>query len=328
MLSLVRSGSRGLFLRIAEPKVLKALESEFSLEEKGYDDALDEAGEGQTLLFVPPCGMKRGEPKVFLADCGPGDILAFLLNGHLAEGVVRARLLPRTIIFRVSGEYGTLLEQMAKDYKARVGKIPSFLKWRGSGRTAVFFTPSNLNRPIAMKDLLPDVLFVKMSYEKLLRSLRIRAMTYFNEARGHADWRNLEIRLYDSWDRYDLQVQRLRMVLEEMEVGLLLGEGWGKDYAHVLMPVQVYRFHLATFLEPEKIKEILMGLEYGLSGERLVDLDLYEGKKKNSWGVMARKEEDRQMAGARYRKELAERLTPRTRRQLVDLEKELEKGET
>jgi len=328
MLSLVRSGSRGLFLRIAEPKVMKALDTGFSLTEKGYDDALNEAGEGQTLLFVPPCGMMRGEPRVFLADCGPGEILAFLLNARLAEGVARARLLPRTIIFRVSGEYGAMLEQMARDYGARVGKIPSFLKWRDNGRTAVFFTASSLNRPIAMKDLFPDVLFVKMPYEKLLRSLRSRAMTYFNEARGHADWRNLEIRLYDSWERYDLQVRRLRMILEEMEVGLLLGEGWGKDYAHVLMPVPVYRFHLATFLEPEKIKEILMGLEYGLSEERLVDLDLYEGKKKNSWGVMARKEEDRQMAGVRYRNELAERLTPRTRKMLAALEKELGKAET
>ena len=71
------------------------------------------------------------------------------------------------------------------------------------------FTRNNLNRPIDMKDLFPEVLYVKMPYEKLFRSLRSRAMSYFNEARGHADWKNLEIRVYDVWERYPLQAKRL-----------------------------------------------------------------------------------------------------------------------
>ena len=149
-------------------------------------------------------------------------------------------------------------------------------------------------------------------------------MSYFNEARGHADWRSLEIRVYDMWERYPLQAKRLRLVLDELEIGLVLGEGRGKDFAHILMPVPVYRFHLATFLEPERIKEILMGMEYSASGKRLVDLDLFEGKKKTSWGAMAEKDEDRERAGVRLRERLMEGLLPSTGDQLARIEEEIE----
>jgi len=168
---------------------------------------------------------------------------------------------------------------------------------------------------------------VKMPYEKLFRSLRSRAMSYFNQARGYADWKNLEIRAYDVWERYPLQARRLRLVLDELEIGLVLGEGRGKDYARILMLLIVYRFQLATFLEPEQIKGVLMGMEYSASGKRLVDLDLFEGKKKHSWGAMAEKDEDRAKAGVRFRKNLMEELLPSTREELAWIEGELEKLE-
>lgn len=327
MLSLVRSGARILLLRIDDGAILEALSEEFSLTEKRYQAALDQSFEGQTLLLIPPFADSPGTARVFQAGSDPAELLAFLLNSRFGEHIVEARTLPRTILFRISGNYGEVIKQMQSDFKAKVGKIPFFLRWRDSTRVAIIFTLKNLNGPVAMKDICPDVLYVKMPYETLLRNLRSRAMTYFNEARGHEDWKSLEIRLYDSWERYDLQTRRLRLILEEMELGLVLGEGWGKDYAHVLMAVTVYRFHLATFLDVQQIKEILLGLEYDLSGKRLADLDLYEEKKKTSWGAMAKKEENREMAGVRFRKELMKKLLPATRRKLARVEKKMVKQE-
>lgn len=327
MLSLIRSGARILHLRINDGVVLDALSKEFSLKEKSYANALDQSAEGQTLLMVPPFGDARNDPRVFQAGCGPTELISFLLNSHLGEYIVEVRPLPRTVVFRVSGDYGEVIRQMQKDFKAKVGKVPFFLRWRDATRVAVLFTLKNLNRPVAMKDLCPDVLYVKMPYEKLLRSLRSRAMTYFNEARGHKDWKSLEIRIYDSWERYDLQTIRLRLILEEMEVGLVLGEGWGRDSARILMSVRVYRFYLATFLDVRQIKEILMGMEHDLSGKRLADMDLYEGNKKIGWGSMAEKKEDRAMAGARLRSELMKKLSPAVRRELSRIEKEMVKQE-
>ncbi len=214
---------------------------------------------------------------------------------------------------------------MRQDYDGKVGRIPFFLRWGDAGDwVAVMFTRNNLNRPIDKKDLFPEVLYVKMPYEKLFRSLRSRAMSYFNEARGYADWKNLEIRVYDVWERYPLQAKRLRLVLDELEIGLVLGEGRGKDYARILMQLIIYRFQLATFLEPEQVKGMLMGMEYGASGKRLVDLDLFEGKKKYSWGAKAEKGEDRAKAGARFRESLMEGLLPSTREELARIEKEME----
>lgn len=327
MFSLIRSGARGLFLRIGDRAVLDALAEEFSLTEKKYEAALDQSGEEQALLIIPPFGDEWSDSRVFQTDCGPDDLMSFLLNSSLGGRVVEARLLPRVVLFRISGDYGEVIEQMKRDYKAKVGKVPFFLRWKDTSRTAIFFTLKNLNRPVAMKDLCPDVLYVKMPYERLFRSLRSRAMTYFNEAMGYEDWKGLEIRIYDSWERYDLQIKRLRLILEEMELGLVLGEGWGKDYARVLMAVPVYRFHLATFLDASRIKEILMGLEYDLSGKRLADLDLYEGKAKIGWGAMAKKGEDHEMAGIRFRKDLVKKLLPTTRRELARIEKEMRKQE-
>ncbi len=325
MLSLVRGGTREIFLKLKDWGVIDSVAVKFPLVEKKHEDAWDSSSEGQTLIFATMKGRSLGEIRVFLADSSPGEILAFMLNEGLCDKLGKASVLPRTILFRVSGDYSEVMEQMRQDFDAKVGKIPLFLRWTDSGgRVAVMFTRNNLNRPIAIKDLFPDVLYIQMPYEQLLRNLRSRAMSYFNEARGHADWRSLEIRVYDMWERYPLQAKRLRLVLDELEIGLVLGEGRGKDFAHILMPVPVYRFHLATFLEPERIKEILMGMEYSASGKRLVDLDLFEGKKKTGWGAIAEKDEDRERAGVRLRKQLMEDLLPSTRDQLARIEEEIE----
>ncbi len=328
MLSLVRGGTRGIFLRYSDESVLGALAGEFTLEEKRYKDALDHSDEGQTLIFTFSRGGHLADSRVFLAEVGPTEILTFLLNGKYCDKIEELRILPRTILFRVNGDLPEIIEHMRQDYDGKVGRIPFFLRWDDAGgRVAVMFTRNNLNRPIDMKDLHPDVLYVKMPYEKLFRSLRSRAMSFFNEARGYADWKNLEIRAYDVWERYPLQARRLRLVLDELEMGLVLGEGRGKDYARILMQLVVYRFQLATFLEPEQIKGVLMGMEYSASGKRLVDLDLFEGKKKYSWGAMAEKDEDRAKAGTRFRKDLMEELLPSTREELARIEEELEKLE-
>lgn len=327
MLSLIRSGARILLLRIDDGAVLEALSEEFPLTEKRYQAAMDQFAEGQTLLLIPPFGDSLGTARVFQAGSGPAELMVFILNSRLGEHIVEARILPRTILFRVSGDYSEVIKQMQSDFKAKVGKIPFLLRWRDTTRVAVIFTLKNLNRPVARKDLCPDVLYVKMPYEKLLRDLRSRAMTYFNEARGHKDWKSLEIRIFDSWERYDFQSRRLRLVIEEMELGLILGEGWGTDYARILMAVKIYRFHLATFLDVSQIKKILLGLEYNLSGKRLADLDLYEGKKKTGWGSMAKKEENRKKTGVRFREELINNLLPATRRELLRIEEEMVKQE-
>ncbi len=322
MLSLVRGGTRGLYLKIRAAELPDIIVERFGLERKSYRDALDDAREDQTLVFTSFSGPGK-TISVYLARVSADELMTFILNEHLCDHVESARILPRTIFFRVSGDYKLVLEQIRKDYKAFPGKLSHLPRWWKNKKVAVCFTEKRLNRSLRLEDFHPDILYVDMPFETLYMRLRSRALGYFNEARAGRDWKNLEIRIYDSWERYDMQSRRLRAVLEELETGLLLGEGWGKDYARVLMPVPVYRFQLATFLEPVEIKDVLMGLEYNASGERIVDLDLYDGKKKIGWQDRAEIDEDRNATGARLRLRLWARLSPKVGDELERIEKKM-----
>lgn len=324
MLSLLRGSARGLFLQTQDRAPLEALREAFPLVPKSLRNLWDQAREDQSLLIVSFRNRPEGRLETFLADASPVDLLAHLVNADLT-GQLRVRPLPRTLLFRLSGDRRAVMDQIARDFDGRPGRLRQLLRWSGRHRVALCFTEKNLNRPVSLADLHPEVLYFETPYERLFQRLRGRAMAYFNEAAGGRAWQNLEIRVYDSWERYLLQAKRLRLVLEDLDLGLILGEGWGKDYAHILMAVPVYRFHLATFAAPERVKEILMGLEYDRRGERLVDLDLFREKSKISWQDRARKEEDRAATGKRLREALRAELLPETVAALDDLEEELDR---
>jgi hypothetical protein len=325
MLSLLRGSARGLFLQTQDRAPLEALREAFPLVPKSLRNLWDQAREDQSLLIVSFRNRPEGRLETFLADASPVDLLAHLVNADLT-GQLRVRPLPRTLLFRLSGDRRAVMDQIARDFDGRPGRLRQLLRWSGRHRVALCFTEKNLNRPVSLADLHPEVLYFETPYERLFQRLRGRAMAYFNEAAGGRAWQNLEIRVYDSWERYLLQAKRLRLVLEDLDLGLILGEGWGKDYAHILMAVPVYRFHLATFAAPERVKEILMGLEYDRRGERLVDLDLFREKSKISWQDRARKEEDRAATGKRLREALRAELLPETVAALDDLEEELDRA--
>jgi hypothetical protein len=66
-----------------------------------------------------------------------------------------------------------------------------------------------------------------------------------------------------------------------------------------------------TFYEPSYIKKILMSMEYVDDGTRIVDYDLYMGKKKISWRDLTKdKKATREELAMKYRKETLSNLTP------------------
>ncbi|QTX32404.1 hypothetical protein KAR29_00160 [Aminithiophilus ramosus] len=322
MLSLLRGSARGLFIQTGGPSARRLLQEAFPLEARPPRDLWDRAREDQTLLLFSRRDLDRGRLETFLADASPVDILAHLINADL-EAPLRVRPLPRAILFRLSGDRERAMEQIARDFDARPGKLKQLLRWSGRHPVVLCFTEKNLNRPLALADLQPDVLYFDSPYEKLFHRLRGRALEYFNEAAGGEAWRNLEIRVYDVWERYDLQARRVRLVLEDLDLGLVLGEGWGKDFARILMAVSVYRFRLATFIAPERIKALLLGLEYDAEGNRLVDLDLFEGRVKIGWQGQADRKEDRSALGRRLRQALRLELLPETLARLDAFEAQL-----
>ena len=322
MLSIVRGGPRTLLLRGRKEELETTLSGRFSLDEHTLAEALDTAVEGQTILVVSAAG--RRERTLWIADVPSEEILAFLITGKRKELVDSATLLPRLLFFRVFGDKERVLQQMTEDYGASRGTLRHILRSPRRESVAVCFTQKALNQPLSMEDLFDEVLYIRhVGYEELLASLQNKALWYFSEGLENRQWNEMEIRITDTWGCFRQQYERLRLALEALEVGMILGEGWGKDFAHILMPIRIYKIRLFTFLSPRDVKEILMGLEYGSDGERLVDFDLYSRREKISWGGTAAREKNRDILGKRMRTELLQRLDPSVRQKLQQEEEEL-----
>lgn len=322
MLSIVRGGPRTLLLRGRKEEIVKNLSGRISLEEHTLAEALDVAVEGQTILVAS--NGKKGGRGLWVADAPSEEILAFLISGKRKEHVDSATLFPRLLFFRVFGDKERVLQQLTEDYDASRGTLRHIYRSPHRKSIAVCFTQKALNQPISMEDLFDEVLYIKnIGYGELLASIQNKALWYFSEGLENRQWNELEIRITDSWGCFRQQYERLRLVLEALEVGMILGEGWGKDFAHILMPIRIYKIRLFTFLSPRDVKEILIGLEYGGDGERLVDFDLYSQREKISWGGSSVKEKNRDDLGRRMRTELLRRLDSSVKSKLDEQEREL-----
>lgn len=312
-----------MMLRGDEDRIKALLGPRLSWGEYAVKDAMDMAGEGHSVIVFRG-GESKAERPLLVVDSPADEILALILNCGERGLLERVRLLPRLIFFRVFGEKEKVIEQIASDYSAKRGRLRSVLHEPRRGRITVCFTTNPLNRLLKVEDVMDEVLhFEGESFEKLLDSLRSRALWYFSEGLENREWNEFEIRIFDSWGRYLDHYERLRIVIEGLDGGMILGEGWGKDFAHILMAVKVYRLKFITFLPPSIIKEMLIGLEYGVDGSRLADFDLYQGKEKISWGEIGGKSKDRASMGISLRKKLYSRLLPEERAELEEWEKKV-----
>lgn len=324
MLSLIRNGFHAILLRIEGEDILRGLEDVFTVSSSTWERIHAETGENETALIVSPKGATRKGIRLFRIRSLPCDILAFILNSPLRDQVRGIRILPRVILFRVTGDHRSTIEEIRRDFHAQIGQRTRRFWWSRKNHVTIAFTRKNLNHPLSSEDLLSEILYVDMPYEKLLIQLSNRSLEYFNNAMGNADWNSFEIRIFDAYERYTLHAERLRSVLDDLELGLVLGEGWGKDFARILMPVRVYRFRLFSFLSPEEVKETLMGLEFDGQGKRLVDMDLYREKEKVSWQYLGRKWNlTHAETGRKCRTKLLGILSDETIQRLEELEKGL-----
>ncbi len=332
MLQIVRSGPRVMMLKGETEGLDRVLADAFPVAMHTFESAIDSAGEGQTIVALHGSG--DGEHREYrVLPSSAEDVLVALVNNasHILNSV---RLLPRILFFRIFGDSDRVLEQMESDLKdgiipgavVRRGRLRSLLGTSRRNEIAVCFTRASLTGSVAVSDLLDTVLLVEeVVYHELYSFLRNRALWFFTEGLEGRTWNEMEIRIYDSWGYYTEHAKRLRIVLDALEIGMVLGEGWGKDYGHILIPVRVYRLRLFSFLSPELVKEILLGLEYDEEGGRLVDFDLYCGKDKISWGGVKRDKGGRPEVGEAAREKLFSRLRRNEREQLERLEKSVVK---
>lgn len=329
MFSLVRSGPKVLLF---ESSNIQELKDYFIKEKKAciynLDFAFEKAGEDHTIAFIADkitdvvSFHEIGDALIMAEE--PDVILCNLLNDKMGHLVVKSRIATRIILLRAMGDLERVAKEIGEDYKAIQGDLTTILNTYNEKGTVVAITDKPIHRTVSAKDIHKNALFIEERYRPLLRSLRSNALKYLNSGLGNKDWYELEIRIFDRYSEYRLHYERLLNIMEWLELGIILGESWGKDYPRPMMSVEVYRVRFFTYYDPLYIKKILLGLELLDDGTRIVDYDLYYNRKKLNWSDAA--DEGirlRHLIGEKYRKDILSKLSEEEISELKGMEEKI-----
>lgn len=329
MLSLLRGGPRVLILETEYGTDVRLyLEKRLQLKAHAMEEAMRAAGGGDTLVLLRETrhGRKIGkslpESGFFVIHEPPDELFCGLINDRIASLLDRAECRAGGLIVRTFGDADRIVDLIREEFGAseiRCTDVEAWLQGRG---TSVFFTPLPLNAPVPPSGLHPRALLLPLRPQVAFRQLQRGIVRFVTSGLSDRSLRSIELRLYDKYGLYDLHYRRVMRVLEALELGLVVGEGWSRDFARVLLELKCYSLKMVTPMEPEAVKRILMGMEYAADGNRILDLDLYEGKRKISWGEAAAGA-NREAAGLLLREELRARLDPSDREEFDALEAEI-----
>jgi hypothetical protein len=330
MLSLIRGGPKILLFESSSIEELK----NYFIQEKNaavndFNDAFENAGEEHTIIFI----VDRIEEVVDLEESNnaliiaeePDVIICNLLNDNKSRLVNKARAATRIILLRAMGDMEKVVKEISEDYECLEGNLMDILNSCNEKGTVVAITEKPLHRNISFKrDIYKTALFIKERYSPLMRGLRSHALKYLNSGLGNKDWYEMEIRIFDRYSEYSLHYDRLLNIVEWLELGIILGESWGKDYPRPMMSVEVYRVRFFTYYDPIYIKKILLGLELLDDSTRIVDYDLYFNRKKLNWSDAADEGiKVRHLIGVKYRGEILSKLNGQEIEELREMEERI-----
>lgn len=330
MLSIVRTGPKFLMLESQYSKeIIEYFMEKFKCDRKNdFLSAFQEAGEENTIIFI----VKKAQEVVKCSECidilvineYPDVILCSALNSNIKEFINFARIAPRVIVMRVFGDIEKVIEKVKEDYKFTEGTFIDLLDSANEKGTILAFAEKPINKLMSITDFYEKAVYIEEKYSKIYKDVRVHALRYLNEGLNNKDWYEMEIKIYDRYSAYDLHYERLVRVLESLEIGIILGESWAKDYPRMFMSVGVYRVRFFTFYEPKYIKKILVGLEYLEDGTRIVDYDLFNNRKKIDWThVIEDNLRSKNLLGEKYRKEIFSKLEEKEIKDILKLEYEI-----
>lgn len=293
MINLVRSGPKNLIIESSntQDSVNYLINNFFVLREGIYSDSLfnsisKESYEGNVIIMITD-KMKSNISKsdisyLILMKNSMEDILCSMINSRKCSTILSVRTTPRTIVMKVFGDIKKIVDLVKKDTNGEIGKIESIFDVKSYG-TIIYFTENTISKSVGISDLYKDCIYTEKDYFEVFKYLRNQNLKYLNEGLHYEDWYELKIKIYDTYGRFDLHYKRMTYIMEKLELGIILGETWGTDAA-IFFSVGIYKVRFFTFLDPLKIKQVLLGLEYLEDGTRLVDYDIYNKKKKIHWG--------------------------------------------
>jgi len=335
MLNLVRGSCKVVTIETQDlPKLINFISTQFDITMHGdytedrLNDIFAESQEGNVIILVTN-QMKHTITEddmtyLFLLPIELEQLLACAINNRVTSPIIcNIRMSPRILILRTVGDVEKVIEEVAKDISGDIEPSDHAMDRFSSG-SLIYFSNNALHKPILLSSTYDKCIHTTGSYYNILRFLRNQNLKYLNIGIDNNDWYELKIKIYDAYGQFDLHYNRMRYILEKLEMGMILGETWGKDIASVFQTVGIYKVRFFTFKDPLEIKKILVGLEYLDDEERICDYDLYAKKKKLHWDQVRTDEvKGKRELGVFYRQQILKQLTQKEIKKLYEMEQEI-----
>jgi len=311
-------------------KIEYGIFSEEKLDEKYSTDIekiLDKAVEGSTIVMLTDKFKKfiscEDAKRIFIINENVNRILEDIINNDVSHLIDKIRKGPELITMRNYGDIEKFFKSIKEDFKGQEGEALKFLETKNSG-TVITITDHNVNKKIKVNNLYKKAIYTSMLKNNVLNQINVNIFKYINESISKTGWNEYKIKIYDSYDQYKYHYNRLLFLIDILNLGLVLKEGWGLDAGTIFRHVEVYEIFLYSTIKKENLKGILVGAEYLDNGDRFVDLDLFLNKKKVKWSDLKNDEVfKKEEVGIKYRKKLMNRLDNNEKIFLLDLEKRM-----
>ncbi len=329
-MSFVRSGPKILIVEPADFSTFKSTMlnryqcKEMPEEAHSFAEVLSYMRRNETLLYIAENGRENisvfEQDRCLRAPEGAQNILMDLINNGHTQLIRYVRKAPRIVIMKIIGDIKGTVTSVADDFHTEEKSLIEALGENSKG-TIICFTASHLDRKVHFNELYKGAVYTTYHFSEVVNKLDSQSLKYINRNMGQEMWYDLKIKIYDSYGDYQSQYDRLRYILDKLDVGLILREGWGEDAANIFQIVEIYEVNLFTYYSPQALKKVLLALEYMKNGERIVDYDLFRKRKKIHWDDIRTKEIKTKVAlSAYYRKELYDKLDSESIRALEDME--------
>ncbi|WP_103896330.1 hypothetical protein [Caloramator fervidus] len=333
MLSIIRSGPKMVVFGCKNPKDFELFLLSYMQGLKlDIDSALDFAIESSTIVLItePNKNIARYKDIIssILIPIPFDEFFARMFNLKGYEFVNDCHIAPGIILIRTLGDGDKIIETIKNEYNGKLLTLHESLDEGTYQDTIICFTDKSLDKKINIHDINSKTILVNMTCFNLLKRLRTQVLRFLNEGLIGVEWNEVYIRIYDRYSEYRKHYERLSVVLDNFDLGIILGETWTKDYPRFMMSILVYQVRLFTLKNPKEIKKILLGLEYFENGERLVDLDLIFRNKKISWSDILNKDckgLDRKQLGLKFREEILNNLDDEMKGKILRLEEDIRK---
>lgn len=216
------------------------------------------------------------------------DLFVIFFNHQDVFPIVQTRLTPKLMIMKWIGSFYPYFEAVLEDLHGKIEDSEDFFDHYARG-TLIAFTQEHLSQPVPFDRIEKHVIYSEMDTFHIMDQLQSNYLKYINIGVEKKDWYELEIKIYDAYEAYELHYERLIFILQKLNYGIILGESWGTDQANLFFKVGIYRIRFFTFLNPLEIKSCLLALEYINETTRIVDLDLFYKRKKIHWDELRSK---------------------------------------